>query len=187
MLDKIIVGNRKVNKQKPLLIISNRALILGVAPMASLFLSACNPDNASETFVPATDNSTTITQQKRQDIATLESNIKNSYARIAAEHSDICPKLLQKSDGQNTIERAAEVMVDDYCDYYLYPNMGQKITVSVDNEQIETLLIVPILHDFADGSYQVASYDKHVIRLSYNGATYKPERLYYDVAIKVID
>ena len=42
-----------------------------------------------------------------------------------------------------------------------------------------------MVHNFADGDYQVDSYDKHVIRLAYNGATYKPKNLVYDVAVTV--
>lgn len=70
---------------------------------------------------------------------------------------------------------------------FLYPRTGQHIAVELDDNQIEALLIVPTLHNFADGDYQVASYDKHVIRLTYNGATYKSERFTYDVVITVTD
>ncbi|WP_201617190.1 hypothetical protein [Psychrobacter urativorans] len=120
-------------------------------------------------------------------MAETEANIKNSYARLAAKRADICPKMLQKDVDTNTIERIAEVMVDEHCDYFLYPRTGQQIAITVNNSQIEALLIVPAVHDFADGAYQVASYDKHVIRLSYYGAAHKPERLRYDVAISLID
>jgi high-affinity nickel permease len=55
----------------------------------------------------------------------------------------------------------------------------------LSDSRIEALLVVPMLHDFANGDYQVESYDKHVIRLAYNGATYKPKNLMYDVAVTV--
>lgn len=128
-----------------------------------------------------------LTQQKQLEVADIEDNITNSYARLAAKRADICPKLLQKNMGNNDIKRVAEVMVNDYCDYFLYLEAGQRINVDVDNRQIEALLVVPTMYDFANGEYQVTSYDKHVIRLAYNGATYKPERLSYDVAITVTD
>ncbi|WP_426137474.1 hypothetical protein [Psychrobacter sp. TWR1-1-1] len=76
-------------------------------------------------------------------------------------------------------------MVNNHCDYFLYPRSGQQISVSINDSQIEALLIVPALHDFANGDYKVDSYDKHVIRLTYNGATYKPENFMYDVAVTI--
>lgn len=157
-------------------------LIAGIA--ALLIINACSPEAAIE---PAADKAAALIQKKQQNVAEIEDSINNSYARIAANHVDVCPKLLQKDVDRNTIKRTAEVMVDDHCDYLLYLRSGQHIAVSLDNDQIEALLIVPTLHNFANGDYQVASYDKHVIRLSYNGATYKPERLSYDVAIRVSD
>ena len=151
------------------------------AILALLIIKACAPQPSIDTIA------TTKSASKQQKIAEIEDSINNSYARLAAQHADICPKLLQKEVDKDTIERVAEVMVDEYCDYFLYPRTGQQIAVTVNNSQIEALLIVPVLHDFANGGYQAASYDKHVIRLSYNGATYKPERLSYDVAISVND
>lgn len=130
---------------------------------------------------------TTMNAQKQLEAANIEDDITNSYARLAAKRADICPKLLQKDMGNNDIKRVAEVMVNDYCDYFLYLNAGQHLDVNIDNRQIEALLIVPTMHNFANGEYQVTSYDKHVIRLAYNGATYKPARLSYDVAITVTD
>lgn len=130
---------------------------------------------------------TAIHAQKQLEAANIEDDITNSYARLAAKRADICPKLLQKDMGSSNIERVDEVMVDDYCDYFLYLDTGQRLNVNIDNRQIEALLIVPTIHNFANGEYEVASYDKHVIRLAYNGATYRPERLSYDVAITVTD
>lgn len=124
-------------------------------------------------------------EQRQKDIAAIEDNINNSHARIASERDDVCPKLLEKEVGRQSIKRSAEVMVDDYCDYYLYPQSGQTLTVEVNDDRIEALLVTPKYYDFANGAYHVTSYDKHVLRLSYNGATYKPERLQYDVKISV--
>ena len=133
------------------------------------------------------NSQTALERQKKQDIAEIEDNIKNSYARLAAQRADVCPKLLQKDIGNNVIERVQEVMVGDHCDYYLYPQVDQQIAVTVSDDRVEALLIVPTLHNFADGDYSVVSYDKHVIRLAYNGATYKPDRFSYDIVIDVTD
>ncbi|WP_299184767.1 hypothetical protein [uncultured Psychrobacter sp.] len=156
--------------------------LIAITLLVVLISHSCSP----EVSVDPKAN-TVMNAQKQLEAANIEDNIKNSYARLAANRTDICPKLLQKDMGSSNIERVDEVMVDDYCDYFLYLDTGQRLDVDVDNRQIEALLIVPTIHNFANGEYQVASYNKHVIRLAYNGATYKPERLSYDVAITVTD
>lgn len=158
--------------------------LISAAVLALILTNACSPEAASE---QTADTKAVLAQKKQQDIANIEDNIKNSYARLASNHTDICPKLLQKDVDNNTIKRSAEVMVDNHCDYFLYPKTGQHIAVDVKDDKIEALLLVPTLHNFANGNYQVASYDKHLIRLAYNGATYKPERFSYDVAITITD
>ncbi len=166
-------------------IVQPRVLSLTKAVMiisVLLLTSACGQDQLTER---QTDTESLFNQKKQYEIAEIEESIKNSYARLAAQHNDVCPKLLQKDIGDNDIKRTAEVMVDDYCDYFIYLHTGQHLAVNLNNSQIEALLIVPTIHNFADGEYQVTSYDKHVIRLAYKGATYKPERLNYDVTITV--
>lgn len=156
--------------------------LITIIVLVLLVSHSCSPKLSVEH-----EANTAMNAQKQLEAANIEDNIKNSYARLAANRTDICPKLLQKDMGSSNIERVDEVMVDDYCDYFLYLDTGQRLNVNIDNRQIEALLIVPTIHNFANGEYQVASYDKHVIRLAYNGATYRPERLSYDVAITVTD
>jgi hypothetical protein len=78
-------------------------------------------------------------------------------------------------------------MVNNSCDYFLYPKVGEHIAVSLNNDQIEALLVTPKIYNFANGDYEVLSYDKHVIRLSYDGAGYKPEHFSYDVTIAITE
>jgi len=180
----IISGKRRFNLRNMLNSQSNmlRLILVVVAILLVLLSNSCRPKMLTDSQADPS-----LAQQKQLEVADIEDNITNSYARLAAKRADICPKLLQKDMSNNDIKRVAEVMVNDYCDYFLYLEAGQRIDVDVDNRQIEALLVVPTMYDFANGEYQVKSYDKHVIRLSYNGATYKPERLSYDVAIKVTD
>ncbi len=134
------------------------------------------------------NSSAIASEQKAQNLqvsSDIEDKIVNSYARVASEHAHICPKLIQKQVDNSIIERTAEVMVNNSCDYFLYPRVGEHIAVSLDSDQIEALLITPKTYNFANGAYQVTSYDKHVIRLAYNGASYKPEQLNYDIAITI--
>lgn len=150
-----------------------------------LFVSACSPETVYDNGSTAAEAPEPSSNDSLQDAKNIESNLKNSYARLASKRSNICPKLIQEEVDNNVVKRTAEVMVNNYCDYFLYPRDGQHISVSINDSQIEALLIVPTLHNFANGDYQVNSYDKHVIRLTYNGATYKPEHFEYDVAVSV--
>ena len=128
-----------------------------------------------------------LNQQKEQNIADIDDNISNAYALLAAKRVDVCPKLLQKDIDNNVIERTAEVMTTDHCDYFMYLNVGQHIDVMPSDKRLEALLIVPTIHNFAEGDYLVTSYDKHVIRLAYDGIARMPKRLDYDVTIIVTD
>lgn len=161
--------------------------LLGMAFLCMLLISACSTESYSDNSAFMTDDSETQHNRYARESANLGDSIKNSYARLASERSDVCPKLIEDSPDGQVIERLSEVMVDNYCDYYLYPQDGQHLWVDVDDSRIEALLIVPTIHHFDNGSYEVKSYDKHVIRLSYNGATHKPENLNYDVAITIAD
>ena len=140
--------------------------------------------NSTETVASSGDKNSAL---KKQQIAEIEDSINNSHARLAANHLDICPKMLQKKVGDNTIERVGEVMINEYCDYFFYPQSGEVIGTKVSDSKIEALLIVPSVHNFADGDYRVDSYDKHVIRLSYNGTEYPPKQLNYDFTISFND
>lgn len=186
----IIPFKRRQNNDKEVPKSSTKYLpymICGAILSPLLIVSACNSDLDSEKNLSefANSDSQSILAKEQRNADTIEESIKNSHASLAAQRSDICPKLIQKNVDETTISRTAEVMVYNYCEYYLYPEKGQSIDVDINTDQIETLLIVPTLHNFANGSYQVASYDKHVIRLNYNGGKHKPERFTYDVAITV--
>ena len=166
------------NDKAPLLsaIFTTRVLWLGASFPMIFSLSACNSELPPDAF-----------KQKQYDVAIIEDNITNFHATLAAQRGDICPKLLQKEVDSDIIERTAEVMINNNCDYFLYPRVGQTMTVYVDEDTTEALLIVPTLHNFANGSYQVKAYDKHVIRLSYNAVAPKPERFEYSVVVHISD
>lgn len=183
---KIVKTATSAQTKKPFWQSNNTYVGLFAVGFFSLVLiSACYPDMFSGAGSGSAEASAANSDQNLQDAKDIENNIKNSYARLASKRSNICPKLIQEEVDNKVVERTAEVMVNNHCDYFLYPRDGQHISVTINDSQIEALLIVPTLHDFANGDYQVNSYDKHVIRLSYNGATYKPEHFEYDVAVSV--
>ena len=183
----LILASMTLHQQNNLIKKALRLILNGTVVAALIVTSGCLSEDTIEDMDNTTDSQAALELQKKRDIAEIENNINNSYARLAAQRTDICPKLLQKGIDNNVIERVQEIMVDDYCDYYLYPQVDQRIAVSVNDDKIEALLIVPTLHNFADGDYQVDSYDKHVIRLAYNAASYKPKRFRYDVTIEIIE
>lgn len=166
----------QVSKQKTKQLAQMTVIVVALVSMA-----ACNNyDKADiEDSALASETPAKTTQNK----ADIEDKILNSYARLASEQSHICPKLIQKQVDNTVIERTAEVMLNNNCDYFLYPRAGERIAVSLNSDQLEALLITPKTHNFANGEYKVMSYDKHVIRLAYNGASHKPKRLNYDIAV----
>lgn len=175
------------DKSKKSFLKSNNTYValVGVAFLVLVFISTCSPETFSEDRLTRVEKSTSNPDRRLQNAKNVEENLKNSYAILASEHSDICPKLIQEEIGSQVIERTAEVMKNNHCDYFLYLRDDQYVSVKVNDSQIEALLIVPTLHNFANGDYRVNSYDKHVIRLTYNGVNYKPKNLVYDVAVTV--
>lgn len=121
------------------------------------------------------------------EVQALEESLRNSYARQAAKRADICPKLLQREFDTNVIRRRNDIMIDNYCDYFIYPQPGQRIKVISNNDKLKLMLIMPTLHDFANGAYSVVSTQKHIIRLTYNGIANRPSSLSYDVEVIVED
>lgn len=158
-------------------------IVIVLLLLATKYTPEENTKNTSKVTIP----NAAVAQQRQQEIADIEDNINNAHARLAAQHVDICPKLLQQDLDSKVIERIAEVMTAEHCDYFLYLRVGQHIDVALNNDRIEALLIVPTIHNFANGDYEVVSYDKHVIRLTYDGVTRMPERLHYDMVITVTD
>lgn len=174
------VANSFSAQSNPLGLAKKRLIFLALAVSAGLlFIAACTPENSN---LPITDKQAVPSEQVQSDI---EDKIVNSYARVASQQSHLCPKLVQKEIDNTVIERKAEIMVNNSCDYFLYPRVGERIAISLNNNQIEALLITPKTYNFANGDYKVKSYDKHVIRLAYNGAGYKPEHFSYDVTITI--
>jgi len=123
--------------------------------------------------------------QRQKDAEMVKERVQNYHAQRAAERSNVCPKLVQREVDNDLIQRTEEVMRDGYCDYFLYPNEKQIISVTTNNDDLNVSLIVPTLYDFANGDYQVKSYDKHVIRVEYDGLIYRPENIVYDVNIRI--
>ncbi len=129
--------------------------------------------------------------EKVEDLGTDFSNniingsIASEKAKLAAANNFKCPKLVNTPIDSTKIVRENEIMVHSYCDYYIYPNKGQHISIDSHPKYISASLISPTIYDFANGSYLVKQSDKYVIRLSYEGVEYMDSPVDYDVTIHV--
>ena len=115
----------------------------------------------------------------------ISGSVAIDKAKLAAAKQDKCPKLVNSPIDSTQIVRKNEVMRDTYCDYYIYPKKGQRISIGSHPKQIAANLISPVYYDFANGSYLVNQADKYVIRLSYEGVEYMSSPIDYDVTINV--
>lgn len=120
---------------------------------------------------------------KEEQIKRLADRLANSYAKLASQKAEVCPKLLQKQVDSAVIVRSQDVMIDNHCDYFIFPIEGQSLQVISSDNRIKRLLVSPEMYDFDNGAYRVKQTDKHVIRLQYDSTQSKPDNLSYDVQV----
>lgn len=136
-------------------------------------------------------NLPSLSQRVQLDPVQSELEIGNSgsvtidKAKLAAVNQDVCPKLVELPVGSTKTVRENEVMQGAYCDYYIYPKKGQRISIEDYPKYIEADLISPVYYDFANGSYLVDKADEYVIRLSYKDFELFNDEIEYEVTIKV--
>ncbi|PIE47041.1 MAG: hypothetical protein CSA42_05595 [Gammaproteobacteria bacterium] len=128
-----------------------------------------------------TGNKSLVHEQAK---ALKETRIKED-AHYAAKTSFICPKLINKQVDTTRIKRRNEIMQNNYCEYYIYPKIGETLDVVSTDSRLEKWLITPIMHNFNNGAYQVIKEDRHTIQLSYNGMENKPDNFQYDIEIVI--
>ncbi|UNU73593.1 hypothetical protein LU293_01385 [Moraxella nasovis] len=128
--------------------------------------------------VNAQKNSKT-TDIKKTDLVTQRLNAHGLKSKKEA-----CPKLVQKRVDRTTISREDSIRTKS-CDYFIYPNVGDEITVSVSDRRMKLQLIMPYDHDFANGSYRATAYGRHVIRLEYDSADRRPDVMDYTIHVDI--
>lgn len=116
--------------------------------------------------------------------AFLES-LEISQARFAARRHDKCPKLITTEVDLDRIVRTKEVLKKNYCDYFIFASKGDRITVDVQPDDFEAVLISPVTHHFSNSSFEVEQNDKYVVRVSYEGSEYRNGPLTYDIVIEL--
>ncbi len=178
--------------------------IIACKPIDTLFNKSSTTEewqDISDTGLPRIDVANLPSLNQKDSIAPIEvgdtepsfnfeaqaigESVANDKAKLAATRKDKCPKLVNSPIGSTKIIRKNEVMNDSQCDYYIYPEKGQKISVDTHPSYIAADLVSPVYYDFANGSYLVAQSDKYVIRLSYKGIEYQNSPIDYDVTINV--
>ncbi len=145
------------------------------------FLSGCVGEDEQATQKDIEKQSEQHQQQLRKE--KIKQQVKNYHAMLASKRKYLCPKLLRKAIDESSIVLAKEHLMGQYCDYYLYPKVGQKLKVTSNNRQLKIRLNEPSLHNFANGAYLVREEGRHVIRVSYAGVEYKPDNVNYTINV----
>lgn len=130
-------------------------------------------------------NTTINTGLVHEEAKALKEKVIKEDASYAAKTSFICPKLINKPVDTTRIKRRNEIMQSNYCEYYIYPKIGETVDVVSADRRLEKWLVTPIMHNFNNGAYQVVKKDRHTIRLSYNGMENKPDNFQYDIEIVI--
>ena len=98
--------------------------------------------------------------------------------------SELCPRLIQKRVDNSQVVRQ-ESITGNICDYYIYPNVGDVVTVKVSDSRMKPFLRLPYVFDFSNGAYKVVQAGRHVIRLEYNSFDVKPDVMNYVIEVDV--
>lgn len=137
-------------------------------------LTACQEDQASQ---DASVHSG-LQQPKNSTV-----NPPNLLKKAKAQNS--CPRLVQKKVDLTQILRH-DTLATDSCDYFIYPNIGDTVEVSVSDRRIELKLTRPDWHDFDNGGFMVTKNGRHVIRLQYDTFGSRPPIMDYVIQIDII-
>lgn len=98
---------------------------------------------------------------------------------------DVCPRLIQKRvDSTQTVRQ--ESISERSCDYFIYPKIGDSVSVSVTNDSMKPSLIMPRYFDFANGTYRVIDSGRHVIRVEYDAISTKPDVLDFTIEVTIV-
>ncbi|WII94444.1 hypothetical protein LU276_05215 [Moraxella haemolytica] len=97
---------------------------------------------------------------------------------------DECPRLVQKRIDNTVISRKDSIL-SSTCDYFIYPAIGDVVSVAVSDRRLKPYLNTPYYHDFANGDYQVVANGRHVIRLEYDAFERQPAVMDYVITVEV--
>lgn len=126
-------------------------------------------------------------QANNNDIINTKPTMSSTVDRslVTRNSIDVCPRLIQKRvDSTQTVRQ--ERISERSCDYFIYPKIGDSISVSVNNDNMKPSLIMPRHFNFANGSYRVIDNGRHVIRVEYDAISTKPDVLDFTIELTII-
>lgn len=97
---------------------------------------------------------------------------------------DACPRLIQKRIDNTQIVRQ-ESIADNSCDYFIYPQIGEVVSVKLSNDVMKPTLRTPHFHDFNNGSYSVVNNGRHVIHVEYDAFVNKPGVVDFTIEVDI--
>lgn len=88
-----------------------------------------------------------------------------STAAAANPSTKTCPKLLRRPLSGNVITYQSARTSGD-CDYYFYPKIGERLSVSVSDPSLALHLVAPTIYNFDEGAFVVTEAGRYIIRVS---------------------
>lgn len=145
----------------------------------AMLLCGCKTDGQ-----PPVNTTNHVNQQINDEVAVEIEQPSTTSLNRRAKVQDECPKLVQKRVDNTVISREDSIL-GNTCDYFIYPAIGDVVSVSVSDDRLKPYLDIPYYHDFANGNYQVVVGGRHVIRLEYDAFERKPEVMDYVIMVEV--
>lgn len=91
-----------------------------------------------------------------------EDVVHNAQYESSLHHH--CPRLLQRAMGSELIEYHDHLHFGS-CDYYIYPQAGDRLMASVSDPALSVMLVSPVKHEFSEGVFTVEELGRYVVRV----------------------
>ncbi|MDO4427613.1 MAG: hypothetical protein Q4B88_05730 [Moraxella sp.] len=101
-------------------------------------------------------------QSNGQAKLTQTEDVVHNVQYEASHHH--CPRLLQRAMGSELIEYHDHLHFGS-CDYYIYPQAGDKLMASVSDPALGVMLVSPVKHEFSEGVFKVEELGRYVVRV----------------------
>ncbi|MFC0820859.1 hypothetical protein [Moraxella marmotae] len=152
----------------------NQTVCTILGALSAVALSACQMEQSEQNFDASIAASTEMTAGESQSSTIVRK----------ANAQDSCPHLVQKKVDSTTVLRQ-DSMVGRFCDYFIYPYVGETVQATISDHRIRLNLVRPDVHDFANGSYRVRKNGRHVLRLEYDAFGKRPSVMDYEIEIDI--
>lgn len=146
-----------------------------------------NAAQVSKQIIQSTVNTPKTNQDNTNNLSKaaadqVSQGLEVSYARLAVNRNDICPKLVEFKFVSQSVTRSNERLVQNTCEYYVFLNTGERLRVAVSPE-MKAEISNPLWYDLANGEFKAPHFDRYTVKLRYNGTRYHPQNFTYDVIV----